>query len=292
MAAALDRVDGHGHAGVGDMVDLARYPIDRPGSEGYRAAVARARAGLAADGCARLAGFIRPDRHADLEAETTRLAPAGEGVPMAFSPYVGGVDERFPEDHPRRRLQHATNRFVAQDRIPRDTLIQALYTAPCFQRFLADCFQKPRIHVFADPIRGLVLNIMADGTELPWHFDANEFIVSLMTRPAQAGGVFEYCPGIRAPGDEGYDRVQAVLDGDRARIRPLDLEVGDVQLFRGRYALHRVTRVTGERHSVLFGYAEDPGFIGSVDATRRAFGRVTQAHLDAEAHRHADGLAD
>lgn len=103
---------------------------------------------------------------------------------------------------------------------------------------------------------------------------------------------FEYCPNIRRPGDERYDAVQHVLDGDQAPVRSLTLEVGDLQIFRGRYSMHRVTPVRGTRHVVLFGYSETPGYVGGVETTRIGYGRITQAHLDAEAAgRHADGLA-
>lgn len=132
---------------------------------------------------------------------------------------------------------------------------------------------------------------MDDGKQMPWHFDANEFIVSLMTkRPEDGGGVFEFCPDLRKPGDECYDDVRKVLDGDHDRVRALELEVGDLQIFKGRYAMHRVTETHGQRLTVLFGYSETPGYIGAVESTRIGYGRVTQAHLDAE-RGHADGLA-
>ncbi len=54
--------------------------------------------------------------------------------------------------------------------------------------------------------------------------------------------------------------------------------------------MHRVTQTHGERHTVLFGFSELPGYIGGVESTRIGYGRVTQAHLDAE-QGHADGLA-
>jgi len=43
---------------------------------------------------------------------------------------------------------------------------------------------------------------------------------------------------------------------------------------------------------VIFGYAREPGFIGSVESTKRVYGRVMQEHLDAEHRRNGDGLAD
>ena len=75
-------------------------------------------------------------------------------------------------------------------------------------------------------------------------------------------------------------------------MRVLDLAVGDLQLFRGRYSLHRVARTMGERHTVLFGFSEKPGYIANVETTMLGYGRVTQAHIDADASISSiDGLA-
>ena len=111
-------------------------------------------------------------------------------------------------------------------------------------------------------------------------------------RPIRAGGIFEYAPGIRAPGNENYDAVRAVLDGESDLVKSLGLQVGDLQIFKGRYSMHRVAPLRGERHTVIFGYSRQPGFIGSVESTRRVYGRVMQAHIDAENKRHDDGLTD
>ena len=46
---------------LGNLLDLERYPLDRPESEGYLAAVGEARAGLRSDGCAIVRSLVRPD---------------------------------------------------------------------------------------------------------------------------------------------------------------------------------------------------------------------------------------
>jgi hypothetical protein len=56
--------------------------------------------------------------------------------------------------------------------------------------------------------------------------------------------------------------------------------------------MHRVTHVRGLRLTVLFGYAREPGFIGNVASTLRVYGRVMQAHINAENRRNSDGLVD
>ena len=84
---------------------------------------------------------------------------------------------------------------------------------------------------------------MKEGHYFPWHFDGNEFTVSILIQEAEEGGLFKFVPDIRKPGDENLDSVKSILKGSRDRVRSLKLKPGDMQLFKGRYSLHRVTRV-------------------------------------------------
>jgi hypothetical protein len=175
------------------------------------------------------------------------------------------------------------NAFVARDRIPTDHPIQHLYTSRAFRAFIAACFELPAVHELADPLAGLCVNVVAPGQEHPWHFDTNEFAVSLLTQEA-GGGDFEYCPAIRSAAAENVEDVAAVLAGrGESFVRRLRLRPGDLQLFLGRYALHRVSTVTGPvaRHSVIFAYSARPGVVGSLSRTRQLFGRVLPAHEEA-----------
>lgn len=277
-------------AGLTATVDTDRYPLDRPDNSRLTDAITRARRDLTAVGCAKLPGFIRPDAVDTLTRETGQVAPQAYRITQAITPYSDHGEGGWPADHPRRRTGMMTNGFVGRDLIPDQTMIKSLYEHDGFKGFIGACLSLNQIHRFADPIRGLVVNVMDDGKQMPWHFDANEFIVSLMTKRPRGGGVFEYCPDLRRPGDECYDDVRRVLDGDRGPVRTLELAVGDLQIFKGRYAMHRVTPTWGERHTVLFGFSESPGYIGGVNSTRIGYGRVTRAHLDAD-RGHVDGLA-
>ncbi|MDC0359404.1 hypothetical protein OAM92_01595 [Acidimicrobiales bacterium] len=274
------------------VIDLDAFPLDRPDSAELLDLIAAARRDLAASGCACLRGFVQATAHAALSEETDRVAPAAFKNTQHITPYADFGGDDWPTDHPRRRTGLMTNGFVGKDLIDDDSIVKSIYSDERFKTFIAACLSLDELHEFADPIRGLVVNVMDDGEQMPWHYDANEFIVSLMTRRPEGGGRFDYCPDLRQPGDERYDEVKNVLDGDESPAHSLDLQVGDLQIFKGRYSMHRVTPVEGSRHTVLFGYSEMPGYIGGVESTRIGYGRVTQAHLDAEAAgRHDDGLA-
>jgi hypothetical protein len=267
------------------VVDTARYPLSELASARGQAVVSRARRDLLILGCTVLPDFIRPSLRDVLRQECSVIAPRAHHDAETVNVYNIAVDSALPEDHPGRKTFERSNAFVARDRIPGYSLISRLYSNMVFQRFIARCFELPQLHELADPLSGLVLNVIAPGMEHPWHFDTNEFTVSMLTQQAQAGGVFEYCPNIRTAQDENFDDVRDVVDGRGERLtRRLPLQPGDLQLFKGRYSLHRVSPVRGEvaRHSAIFAYSERPGVIGSVERTRQLFGRVLPEHLAAE----------
>lgn len=59
------------------------------------------------------------------------------------------------------------------------------------------------------------------GNGFPWHFDTNNYTVTLAIQNAEVGGDFEYSPHLRTPTDENYEGVQAVLNGSAGLIRTL-----------------------------------------------------------------------
>jgi hypothetical protein len=276
------------------VVDTDRYPLSDPDGPGWRAVVDRTRADLGSLGCCVLPDFIRPSLRSALERECADIAPLAYTKTEQVNAYNIALDTPLPADHPGRVVMERGNAFVARDQIPADSIIQVLYTSPLFQRFVADCFALPTLHPLADPLSGLTLNVVAPGRAHPWHFDTNEFTVSMLTRPADEGGVFEYCPNIRTADAENLGDVADVLAGRGDRlVRKLELRPGDLQLFRGRFSLHRVSTVRGERarHTAIFAYSERPGVIGSPERTRQLFGRVLGEHTAAAAVR-GDQLLD
>jgi hypothetical protein len=72
-----------------------------------------------------------------------------------------------------------------------------------------------------------------EGTGFPWHFDTNNFTVTLAIQNAESGGAFEYAPNIRVDG-ENFEEVARVLAGTSDKVRSLNMEPGDLQLFLRR----------------------------------------------------------
>ncbi|HEY8527053.1 MAG TPA: hypothetical protein VIL48_18925 [Acidimicrobiales bacterium] len=290
-----DTVRGDPDVGdVADVVDTDRYPIFDPDSPAWRAVVERARRDLDRAGCSVLAGFVRSNRVELLRRQGAAVAPRAHAEVAVVNVYNVAADADLPAAHPGRIALERGNAFVPRDRIPADHAIHRLYASPQVQALVAACFGLPAVHPLSDPLSGLCLNVIAPGRSHPWHFDTNEQAVSLLTQAPEGGGVFEYCPRIRRPGDENLDAVRGVLTGRRPDlIRRLVLRPGDLQLFAGRFSLHRVTTVAGHtaRHSAIFAYSENPGVVGSPERARQLFGRVLPVHRAARSGRR-DGLLD
>lgn len=268
-------------AAVTDIVDTDRYPLNDPGGPEWVRAVESVRADLRDTGCSVLRDFVAAEHREALRAECAGIADRAYYEEQTVNVYNTAPDASLPDGHPGKRTTLRGNAFVAREDIPAEHLIHRLYTDELFQRFLADCLRKPRIHPLEDPLAGLVVNIVNPGKEHPWHFDTNEFAVSMVTQQTEGGGVFEYWPHIRSAESENFADVGAVIDGNGGdQVRKLPLRPGDLQLFHGRYSLHRVSAVEGEvaRHSAIFAYSDRPGVVGTAERTRQLFGRVTEAH--------------
>ena len=118
-------------------------------------------------------------------------------------------------------------------------------------------------------------------------------LISILIQKPENGGVFEYCPNIREPGNENFDEIKKVLDGDRKRVRQLKLEPGDLQIFKGRFTLHRVTKIEGKlsRYLAIPAYVLDPWRVNTPEHSRAVYGKVLPIHFERNIKR-SDGLAD
>lgn len=282
-----------GSTTLGDLVDLARYPIDAPDSPAFGELIERVQADLAQDGCSILPGFLTSEGLQKARREGRELAPKAFYQELMCNIYNTAPDPSLPEDDARNLFFERSSGFVTRDVIPADMAIHRLYVSPAMKRLVSLCTGEREVYEYADPFAGLVFNVLPPGTQQPWHYDGNEFVTTVLLQEPEEGGEFEYCPSIRQPGHENLEGVARVVRGDDTEpVRRLKLRPGDLQLFKGRYSLHQVTRVGGQRarHSAVFGYAKKPGVVGPTERTRQLYGRVSEAHILAERKASHDGL--
>ena len=280
-----------------DLVALDRYPIDRPGSDKYRQLVSDAHAGLRATGCAVIRDFIRPDALQVLGEEIVARKDRTHYSVEAINPYFHTeFNASYPAQHPVNTFVERSSGFIPGDAWEPSTAHRILFENASIAQLLADCLEIEVLHPYADPLAGLTTNVLEPGQQFTWHFDTNEFAVTVLVDEASEGGLFEYVPNIRTADDENFAAIQAVLEGGRDGVQSLELRPGDLQIFRGRHSLHRVTRVAATsrpRHAAIFAYTEQPGVIGRVTRTRQLFGRVLPEHIAAEEARiRSDELID
>ena len=277
---------------VSDYVDVVRYPIAIAGSA-RDALIAGLRADLETDGCAVLKGFIRAERLGELVTECDRVAAQGHRNFSRTNPYFTTEPADLPESHPLRRFYDRSNAFVAADNFGPESILRAIYEWPAFAPFIRASLGEQRFFRYADPLADVIVNLAEVGNGFPWHFDTNNYTVTLAIQNAESGGEFEYSPHLRTPTDENYPGVQAVLDGDGRSVRTLHLEPGDLQIFRGRYSLHRVKPLGGSRarYVAIFSFAEEPNMVGSPERTRQLYGRVLPIHIERAGLRR-DALVD
>ena len=259
------------------LVDLERYPLLEPASAGYRAVVERARREMHDRGAAEIEGFVSPAGVgalvADADALATRAHPSG-GQGTA---YLEFPDFSLPADHPRLHFADYRVRAVAYDITPFQSPLRLLYEWDPMKELIEAVLDRGPIYRYADPFGALNLAVMGEGDQLQWHFDQTDFVVSLAIQSAEAGGDFEVVPRIRDAEDERYDDVAAVLHGDDAsRVETLPMRAGTLLVFEGRYSLHRVSPVHGDRwrHVGLLAYDTKPGTMGSDLLRADRYGRT------------------
>lgn len=275
-----------------DYVDTFRYPIHEPGAA-RDALITRLLGTIETDGCAVLKGFVRSGRIADLVEECDRVAAHGHRNFNRTNPYFTQDRPDLPSQHPLRRFYDRSNAFVPADNFGPGSILREIYEWPVFALLVQAALGEDRFYRYADPLADVIVNTAEAGNGFPWHFDTNNYTVTLAVQNAEAGGDFEYSPHLRTPTDENYAGVEAVLNGDTTLVRTLHLEPGDLQIFKGRYSLHRVTRLDGRRlrYVAIFSYVEEPGMVGSPERTRQLYGRVLPVHLERAGVR-SDSLVD
>lgn len=272
-----------------DIVDTASFGLDEQAGTWERLGAAMAHQ-LHADGVAQVPGFLRPEAVEAIADELDRALP--------FIPVVHDRRSVYGRSAGDAGELGATSDWIAghatRDMFPPQSPAHRLYVSPLFKRLIGACVGADHVFEYADPLAGLVATVLPPGGCYGWHYDTNEYVVTVAIREAERGGTFEFHRDLRGAGDENLDGLRRVVDdGDTSGRRSIGARPGDLQVFRGRYSLHRVTEVGGDanRLTLVLSYAQRPGLIGPADRTRRVYGRVTEAHLVAsQLERGHDGL--
>lgn len=274
-----------------DLIDYGRYPINQDGPA-RDMLVENIRADLARDGCAVVKGLLTEKGIAAVAAEADGVADKGHRSFSRTNAYFTQDDPNLPPDDPRRQFFDRSNSFVPADNFSKNGPLRTIHDSTGFDDFIKDCLQETAFYRYADPLADVIVNAAEAGNGFPWHFDTNNFTVTIAIQNAESGGAFEYAPHIRAK-DENFAEVARVLGGTSDKVKVLNLEPGDLQIFRGRYSLHRVAPLFGTRprYVAIFSYVSEPGMVGSPERTKQLYGRTLPLHHERAGQR-ADAFID
>ena len=279
---------------LNSIVDLESYPIHDLSSKRIKDLIQKCKNDLDQFSCSTIPNFILPDSlkimNSELEKKLDEVYMSKESI----NPYLYAKDDpSLPKDHPKRNFMNRYNGYLNSDCFPKNSEMKYLYETDELLKFVSSCLGVSPIYRWADPLACHAYNVMKPEGILPWHFDSCEFTLSIMIQKPDNGGIFEFCHNLREPGNENFEEVKKVLNGDRARVKQLKLEPGDLQIFKGRFTLHRVTKVEGQkpRYMCIPAYVLDPWRVNTPEHSKAIYGKVLPIHIERNVAR-SDGLAD
>ncbi|MXW92945.1 MAG: 2OG-Fe(II) oxygenase [Rhodospirillaceae bacterium] len=258
------------------ILDLDRFPLDRPDSPPGRNLLYRCRRDLDETGMFSLPGLIRPEALARCVAD---LEPLFETAAFTHSRqhniYFDDAIRGVAPDHPALRRFDTINHTVCADQIPHSPIAQVYGWQPLID-FLAATLEKARLYEMADPLARINVMAYGAGEQLNWHFDRAEFTTTCLLQAPLAGGVFQYRSGLRSDTDPNYEGVGRLLAGEDGFVRSLPLTPGTLNVFKGKNTAHRVTPVEGDRARIVavFSYFEEPDVAFSKQERLDFYGRA------------------
>eukprot|EP00164_Ancoracysta_twista_P010562 GFYU01015977.1.p1 GENE.GFYU01015977.1~~GFYU01015977.1.p1 ORF type:complete len:346 (-),score=110.18 GFYU01015977.1:159-1196(-) len=237
---------------IKQFVDLEKYPLHNLDSERGRELIADIRKQLKEGAACTLPGFLKPAAYKKAAEQAYGLKDSAYRSNNVHNIYLEDDNKEFHEKHIRRDPQKSSKNCVSYDLIPEDNPVRIVYEWDPVTDFLAAVLGKDKMYRTADPLGALNIHVYDEGDQLGWHYDRGQFAVTLLLQKPNDGGFYDYVPNIRNPKDENYDVVNKVVRSRKhPRIRTLDIEPGTLVFFQGKYSIHRVTPVQGDRSRIL-----------------------------------------
>ena len=281
------------HFATGRIVDLDRYPIDDLQSAAGRSLVESAQRDLELTGCASFPSFLLNEALSSAVDEAASKASTAYVTDAIHNAYQrSALDARFPDDHVRNMKMRTRVASTAFDELDEDGVLKRLYRLPDLVRFVGAVTGR-ELFPLADLLGAASINVFKPGWSHAWHFDESEFTTTLCVQKAESGGVFEFSQRLReSDSDLASDAVAALInarseyavvgDTDAATEPPAHavataaFEPGTLQIFAGRYSLHRVTNVRGSaaRLVAVLCFATERGYTNSPSVQSMFWGRT------------------
>jgi len=278
---------------LNDIVDLDTYPINQPSNQKYKDIISYNKKLLDNNGCCVLKNFIKEESINRMKQEAERKLNKVHWTKDKHNPYFIKDDETLPKDHPKRIFTIRESGYINSDDLEQNSDLNHLHDSDEMLKFVSDCLGVYPLYKWVDPLGKNPYSIMHSGHYFPWHFDGNEFTLSILVQKSEKGGIFEYSPDLRSKDNENFENVTKVLRGDRGAVKSLDLKPGDLQIFKGRFSMHRVTKIEGKssRYIALPCYVKDPYRVNKPEHSIQVYGKAMPIHYKRN-NIEADGLTD
>jgi hypothetical protein len=260
-----------------DILDLDRYPLDKPGSTQWIALVEKCQADLERDGMFNLEGFVTSDAFSKAVDELKPIIDTLAFVhKRRHNIYFKKNIPDLAEGHPALTMTETINHTVCYDQIP-NSIPAWIYEWPPFIVFLATVMKKEALFPMRDALARINVMTYRDGEQLNWHFDRSEFTTTLLLQAPEEGGDFVYRSDLRSDNDQNYDGVSKLLNGEDELVKSLKLLAGTLNVFRGKNTAHRVSTIKGSRERIIavFSYFDRPGVVFSKEDQIGFYGRST-----------------
>jgi len=236
---------------LNSIVNVNAYPIDDLGRPESLEVIARAKQQLNSTGACHFGGFLSDTGLADFLAEAQALESEAHMSDNWYTPYYGRPDSSYPAGHPLNSAVHFAVRYVSRTLLSKESPLRYLFEDSTLLHFLRALLPDEPLYRYSDSRGSLNYTVMTEGDELGWHFDACELVASILLRPPETGGTFEYIPAVRTAEDENFPAAASILGGEDDHRTLVDFLPGDMVLFRGRHSLHRVTPILGDTSRLI-----------------------------------------
>ena len=227
------------------ILNSETYPIHRYDDPQTLRVIASGRSELTTFGACHFSQFLSTAGLSDCLKEAIALESQAHPSNNQYTPYYCEPNNSYPAGHPRNSTVRFAVRYISRKLIPQNSPLRMLFEGDDLLAFLRNLLPNEPLYRYSDDRGSLNYTVMGTNDQLGWHFDACELVASVLLRPADFGGDFEYIPAVRSADDENFGTVESILSGQDQRRKTVTFQSGDLLLFRGRHSLHRVTPIEG-----------------------------------------------
>lgn len=276
-------------------VNFKLYPLDKPQSQEYGQLVKKGVEMLKNTGCATFPSFMSIDATHEAAVNAQRASKDAFVTDDVHNAYqLPGFDELLPAGHVRNLGMNTQVASVAFDEMETSSPLRRLYSYDGLVEFIGQVVGQ-KLHRLSDPLGACTVNIFRPGWEHAWHFDESEFTITLCLQQSDGGGHFEYSTPLRTSQDDlavtevahilsNHSEYSPFVDESNkgqatATISQANFKPGTLQIFAGRYSLHRVTKIETssdkERLVAVLCFATEPGVVNSASVQKMFWGRTS-----------------